>query len=204
MPETEAQRRANVKWRSKNVRRMTVAFYPKDAELVAWMDRRGHKGAWLADLARREFERERNRGETRGTFELRIRIYRLRIEDGRVVDTEIPDGVFFVDEYDTLEEAVEEADRQAAPGAFVAVDDLERGIGAVQHEILRVTDEDGDTVYERDALDARPDIRSAWREAVHAYYAPFGVFSDDERKTVAGILADGKLYGRAPRNSLLA
>lgn len=31
---------------------MTVAFYPKDAELEAWMDRHGHKGAWLADLAR--------------------------------------------------------------------------------------------------------------------------------------------------------
>lgn len=61
MSETEAQRRANVKWRSENVRRMTVAFYPKDAELVAWMDRHGYRGAWLAGLARREFECELER-----------------------------------------------------------------------------------------------------------------------------------------------
>lgn len=63
MAETEAQRRANVKWRSENVRRMTVAFYPKDNDLLAWMDRHAYRGAWLAGLARREFERELKREE---------------------------------------------------------------------------------------------------------------------------------------------
>lgn len=57
MAETEAQRRATEKYKKKNVRQVNVAFFPADADLYEWMTENGHRGAWLKELARREYEK---------------------------------------------------------------------------------------------------------------------------------------------------
>lgn len=61
MAETEAQRRANVSYKKKNVKQITVSFFPADAELYEWMTANGYRGAWLKELARREYEEELSR-----------------------------------------------------------------------------------------------------------------------------------------------
>ena len=59
MAETEAQRRANERYKKKNVRQVNVAFFPADADLYEWMTERGYRGSWLKELARREYEKSK-------------------------------------------------------------------------------------------------------------------------------------------------
>lgn len=186
---SESQKRASAKWDSANVKSVLVKLYPKDADLLAWMDRHGYRGAWLAGLARREFERERNRGETRGTFRVAREARRLWLEGGfRVRDSASPGATETVAVCDTLEGAIAYADRMAvADGGVRVVDGVYAG--AVEHAVFVVADEGGATVYERDALDARPDVRLAWREAVMSHYMRHGG-GDVDRKTVVEALAE--------------
>lgn len=60
MARSEAKKRADAKYAKTHVKRMSMAFYPKDYDLYDWMKSKGYSGAWLRELARREMESEKN------------------------------------------------------------------------------------------------------------------------------------------------
>lgn len=55
---TDAQRRAQAKYRKNNVRSVNVAFYPADAELLEWLDAQPSKAGTIKRLIREEMEKE--------------------------------------------------------------------------------------------------------------------------------------------------
>lgn len=59
MAQSEAQRRASAKYIRDNVTRKMVAFYPADAELLAFADTRGAFATYVKRLIREDMERER-------------------------------------------------------------------------------------------------------------------------------------------------
>lgn len=58
MAQSEAQRRASAKYVRENVTRKMVAFYPADAELLAFADTRGAFATYVKRLIREDMERE--------------------------------------------------------------------------------------------------------------------------------------------------
>ncbi len=56
MSETEAQRRANLKYRKENVKQVVVAFYPGDADLYGWLCEQPTKAGYIKDLIRKDME----------------------------------------------------------------------------------------------------------------------------------------------------
>lgn len=56
MAESTAQRRANERYKRRNVKQVSASFFPADADLLDWMTENGYRGSWLKELARREYE----------------------------------------------------------------------------------------------------------------------------------------------------
>ena len=57
MAESEAQRRANVKYRKNNVKTVAVAFYPGDADLLGWLGEQPNKTGYIKRLIREDMGR---------------------------------------------------------------------------------------------------------------------------------------------------
>lgn len=58
MAQSEAQRRASAKYVRENVTRKMVAFYPSEADLLAFADTRGAFATYIKRLIREDMERE--------------------------------------------------------------------------------------------------------------------------------------------------
>ena len=64
MAQTEAQRRASLKYVRKNVTQKAVKFYPADADLLEWLEsREGSQNAYIKDLIRADMEAHGGAGE---------------------------------------------------------------------------------------------------------------------------------------------
>lgn len=64
MAQTEAQRRASLKYVRKNVTQKAVKFYPADADLLEWLEsREGSQNAYIKDLIRADMESHGGAGE---------------------------------------------------------------------------------------------------------------------------------------------
>lgn len=59
MAQTEAQRRAALKYVRENVKTKGVAFYPKDADLLEWASAQGAFATYVKRLIREDMERHR-------------------------------------------------------------------------------------------------------------------------------------------------
>lgn len=58
MAQSEAQRRASAKYVREHVTRKMVAFYPSEADLLAFADARGAFATYVKRLIREDMERE--------------------------------------------------------------------------------------------------------------------------------------------------
>lgn len=58
MAETDAQRRANLKYRKKNVRTVSVAFYPSDKDILEWVESKPSKAGYIKALIRADMEQD--------------------------------------------------------------------------------------------------------------------------------------------------
>lgn len=56
MPVSEAQKRANERYRKQNVRQATVRFYPSESDLWEHLQAQGNKAGYLKELIRRDME----------------------------------------------------------------------------------------------------------------------------------------------------
>lgn len=56
MARTDAQRRAQARYNQQKVKRITVAFYPKDDELYNYVTAKENMAGYLKDLIRKEYE----------------------------------------------------------------------------------------------------------------------------------------------------
>lgn len=59
MAQTEAQRRASLKYVRERVKQKVVAFYPADRELLKFAETRGPFATYVKRLIREDMERER-------------------------------------------------------------------------------------------------------------------------------------------------
>ena len=59
---THAQKRATAKYLKNNVKRVAVAFYPGERDLLSWLDSQPNKAGYIKRLIREDMER--NRGIT--------------------------------------------------------------------------------------------------------------------------------------------
>ena len=53
---TEAQKRAVQKYEKDNVKKKIVRFFPKDADLLEWLEQQPSQNAYILDLIRRDME----------------------------------------------------------------------------------------------------------------------------------------------------
>ena len=56
MPVSEAQKRANEKYRKANVKQAVVRFYPTEAELYEWLQAQDNKSGYIKELIRRDMQ----------------------------------------------------------------------------------------------------------------------------------------------------
>lgn len=56
MAESEAQRRANLNYRRKNTKSITLTFFPSDMELYDYVASKGSKASYIKDLIRKDME----------------------------------------------------------------------------------------------------------------------------------------------------
>ena len=56
---SEAQKRASAKYRKRNVKSITVAFYPNDRELFEWTDSQGGRASYIKRLIAEDMERRK-------------------------------------------------------------------------------------------------------------------------------------------------
>ena len=56
---SEAQKRASANYRKRNVKNVTVAFYPNDREVFEWLDSQGGRASYIKRLIREDMERAR-------------------------------------------------------------------------------------------------------------------------------------------------
>ena len=61
MPYSEAQKRATAKYIKNNVKRVAVAFYPAEADLLEWVASKPNKAGYIKALIRADMERARGR-----------------------------------------------------------------------------------------------------------------------------------------------
>lgn len=61
---TEAQKKARKKYRDSG-KRMTVDFYPSEAELYEHIEKQPNKQGYIKNLIRADIERSKNEGNTR-------------------------------------------------------------------------------------------------------------------------------------------
>jgi hypothetical protein len=59
---TEAQRKAKNKYRDQG-KRMTVDFYPSEADLIAHIESQPNKQGYIKNLIRADMEKNKNKGE---------------------------------------------------------------------------------------------------------------------------------------------
>lgn len=62
MTASEAQKRANARYRKKSVKHMSVSFYPKEIELYEHVQTKNNKMGYIKELIRRDLEQE-NQGK---------------------------------------------------------------------------------------------------------------------------------------------
>lgn len=55
---TEAQKRANANYRKRNVKQVTVPFYPSEADLLEFLDQQGGRASYLKRILREKMEQE--------------------------------------------------------------------------------------------------------------------------------------------------
>lgn len=53
---SEAQKRAANNYKKKNVKRLTIDFYPADQELLVWIESQESKQGYIKELIRRDME----------------------------------------------------------------------------------------------------------------------------------------------------
>lgn len=56
MAQTEAQRRAALKYRKEKTRTFTLTLYPSDADIIEWLDKQEHKAKAIKEAIRKEIE----------------------------------------------------------------------------------------------------------------------------------------------------
>lgn len=56
---SDAQRRANERYRKESVRQATVRFYPTEADLWKWLQAQPNKAGYMKELIRRDMEARR-------------------------------------------------------------------------------------------------------------------------------------------------
>ena len=61
MPLTEAQKRANERYRKAHVQQRAVRFYPKDADILAWAMEQDTFAGYVKRLIREDMERRRGK-----------------------------------------------------------------------------------------------------------------------------------------------
>lgn len=59
MAVSDAQRKANEKYRRSSVRQVTVRFYPDDAEVWEWLQSQPNKQGYIRELIREDMGRRR-------------------------------------------------------------------------------------------------------------------------------------------------
>ena len=59
MAVSDAQRRANERYRKESVRQATVRFYPTEANLWEWLQAQPNKAGYMKGLIRRDMEARR-------------------------------------------------------------------------------------------------------------------------------------------------
>lgn len=59
MAVSDAQRRANERYRKESVRQATVRFYPTEADLWEWLQAQPNKAGYMKELIRRDMEARR-------------------------------------------------------------------------------------------------------------------------------------------------
>lgn len=64
MPVSEAQKRANKRYRKRAVKSTLLAFYPKDYDLWDYLCTKESKAGYMKELLRRDFEQNKKDKET--------------------------------------------------------------------------------------------------------------------------------------------
>lgn len=59
MAVSDAQRRANERYRKESVRQVTVRFYPTEADIWEWLQEQPNKAGYVKELIRRDMEARR-------------------------------------------------------------------------------------------------------------------------------------------------
>lgn len=54
--QTEAQRRAALKYRKEKTRSFTLTLYPSDSDIIEWLDRQQHKAKAIKEAIRNEIK----------------------------------------------------------------------------------------------------------------------------------------------------
>jgi hypothetical protein len=57
MPASKAQLEANKRYRKNNVKNITVAFYPADVDILAYLDSKGGRSSYIKKLIREDMEK---------------------------------------------------------------------------------------------------------------------------------------------------
>ena len=59
MPASEAQKRANAKYRRKHVKQVVVSFYPKETDVFKYLQTKGNKSGYIKDLIAKDMQQNR-------------------------------------------------------------------------------------------------------------------------------------------------
>lgn len=59
MAVSDAQRRANERYRKESVRQVTVRFYPTEADIWEWLQSQPNRSGYVKELIRRDMEARR-------------------------------------------------------------------------------------------------------------------------------------------------
>lgn len=59
MAVSDAQRRANERYRKESVRQVTVRFYPTEADVWEWLQSQPNRSGYVKELIRRDMEARR-------------------------------------------------------------------------------------------------------------------------------------------------
>lgn len=60
MAVSDAQRRANERYRKESVRQVTVRFYPTEADIWEWLRSQPNRSGYVKELIRRDMEARRD------------------------------------------------------------------------------------------------------------------------------------------------
>lgn len=55
---SEAQRKAQAKYQQEKVKKKLVRFFPKDQDLLEWLEQQPSQNAYILDLIRRDIEQQ--------------------------------------------------------------------------------------------------------------------------------------------------